>query len=282
MSYETQIWIVGSNGRVGSELIKILNPEDYEILATDIDEVDITDSRRVNLFVDMHRPEIIINCAGITDLNYCEENLEEAFKVNAIGAKNLAIAANRINAKIIQLSTDDVFDGRGTRPYREYDEVSGVTVYGKSKVLGEGYIRQFSQNYFILRSSWLYGGGNKYVENIISEAKEKGIVEVAAKQIGSPTSSKELARFILSIIDSYDYGTYHVACLGECSRKEFAQEVLAISNIKAEVKEVENLYGYSSRPEYSALDNFLLRISNMYIFPKWETALKDYIEEVIN
>ncbi|WP_100065578.1 dTDP-4-dehydrorhamnose reductase [Miniphocaeibacter massiliensis] len=280
MSYETQIWIAGSNGRIGSELIKILNPEDYEILATDIDEVDITDSKIVNLYVDMHRPEIIINCAGITDLDYCEENLEEAFRVNAIGAKNLAIAATRINAKIIQLSTDDVFSGEGNKPYREYDELGARTVYGKSKVLAEEYIREFSQNYFILRSSWLYGGGNKYVENIISQAKENGVVKVANKQIGSPTSSKELAKFILSIIDSYNYGTYHVACIGQCSRKEFAQEILDILSIKAEVEEIEGLSGYSNRPEYSALDNFLLRISNMYIFPDWKTALKEYIKEV--
>ncbi|HHX68053.1 MAG: dTDP-4-dehydrorhamnose reductase [Miniphocaeibacter sp.] len=279
MAYGTQVWITGANGRIGRELTKLLNPMDYEIFATDIDEVDITDSKRVNIFVDINRPDIIINCAGLTDVEMCEENIEMAFRVNAIGAKNLAIAANRINAKIIQLSTDDVFSGDSKSPYREYDLTNPQTVYGKSKALGEEYIKQFSHTYFILRSSWLYGGGNKYVENIIEEAKKNGKVVVASNQIGSPTSSIELAKFILEIIDSYDYGLYHAACEGKCSRKEFAEKVLELTNIKADVEEVDNHTDFNRRPSYSVLDNFLLSITNIYKFPKWEEALKDYINK---
>lgn len=279
MAYGTQVWIAGANGRVGRELVKLLNPTDYDILETDINEVDITNSKDVNIYVDIRRPDVIINCAGLTDVNYCEENPEEAFKVNAIGAKNLAIAATRINAKLIQLSTDDVFDGKNNKPYREYDKVNPETKYGKSKLLGEEYIKHFSNTYFILRSSWLYGGNN-YIENIISEAKTNGKVFVPINQVGSPTSSKELAEFILLLIDSYDYGIYHASSIGECSRGEFAREILKLKKIKAEVEEVDNLEGFEKRPNYSALDNFILKISDIYEFPTWQKALSDYINEM--
>ena len=151
MTYGTQVWITGANGRIGRELVKLLNPTDYEILATDIDEVDIVDSKKVNLYVDMNRPDIIINCAGLTDVQQCENNIEEAFKVNAIGVKNLAIAANRINAKLIQLSTDDVFNGGSSTPYKEYDSTKPRTIYGKSKLLGEEYVKQFFYDIFYFK-----------------------------------------------------------------------------------------------------------------------------------
>lgn len=279
MAYGTQVWISGANGRVGSELVKLLNPTEYDILTTDIDEVDITNSKDVNVYVDMQRPDVIINCSGLTDVEYCEENPEEAFKVNAIGAKNLAIAATRIDAKLIQISTDDVFNGKSDKAYKEYDEVNPETIYGKSKLLGEEYIKHFSFTYFILRSSWLYGG-NQYVENIIEEAEQNGRVIVAKDQVGSPTSSRELAKFILALIDSYDYGIYHAACLGEADRAEFAREVLRLKNIDAKVEEVEDLKGFTKRPSYSALDNFILRITDLYKFPTWEEGLAEYIKEL--
>lgn len=279
MVFRRKIWISGSKGRIGSELVNLINPIDYEVLETDIDEVDITNSKDVNIYVDINRPNIIINSSGYTDALKCEENIEQAFNVNSIGAKNLAIAANRINAKIIHLSTDDIFSG-GNTPYREYDEAKPQTVFGKSKLLGEEYVKQFSNTYFILRSSWLYGRGNLMVEKIIKEAKENGKVKVAANQVASPTSSIELAKFIYTIIDSHEYGTYHTACQGECSRKEFAEKILELAKINAEVEEIVDLKGFQNRPEYSVLDNFILKISKLYEFPKWETALENYIKGV--
>lgn len=280
MTYGTHVWVTGANGRIGRELVKLLNPTEYEILATDIDEVDIVDSKKVNLFVDMNRPNIIINCAGLTDVKYCENNIDEAFRVNAIGVKNLAIAANRINAKLIQLSTDDVFNGGSSIPYKEYDSTRPRTIYGKSKLLGEEYVKQFSTTYFILRSSWIYGDGNKYVERIINSAKKHKKIQVFKDQVGSPTSSIELAKFISSIMDSYDYGLYHATCIGECSRFEFAKKILEIAGIDAEIEEVENLKDFGTRPNYSALENFLLNITGIYKFPKWDKALEDYMKDL--
>lgn len=280
MTYGTQVWITGANGRIGRELVKLLNPTEYEILSTDIDEVDIVDSKKVNLFVDMNRPNIIINCAGLTDVEYCENNIDEAFRVNAIGVKNLAIAASRTNAKLIQLSTDDIFSGDSNTPYKEYDKAEPKSIYGKSKLLGEDYVKQFSMTYFILRSSWLYGEGNKYVERIINSAKNNGVVQVFKNQYGSPTSSTELAKFILKIMDSYDYGIYHATCIGECSRADFAKKVLEIAGIDVKVEEVENLKDFGARPNYSPLENFLLNITDLYEFSKWEDALKDYMKDL--
>lgn len=279
MNYRRRIWISGVNGRLGQELLRHLDPLDAEILTTDRDTVDITNGEEVMLFAERNRPQIIINCSALTDPEYCEKHPEEAFRVNGLGARNMAVAANRILARLVHLSTDDVFDGSADTPYREFDPPAPDTYYGKSKLFGEQYVRDFSMTYFIIRSSWLYGTENNRVAEILNEARKTGAVSVAKDQFAAPTSAWQLATFITTLMETTAYGVYHAVCKGACSRKEFAEKVLELANVKAEVLESEEVFNRVYRPDYSVLDDFLLELSGIYEFPTWEEELERFMKK---
>ena len=277
-----KVWIAGSGSQVGTAINEVIEPLEMEVFNTDQDELDITDADSVINFGEINRPDIIINCAAITDLSECETNPEVAYKVNALGARNLCIVARKIGAKIVQLSTDDVFDGTSEIPYTEFDETNPVTVYGKSKKAGENYVKEFTHKHFIIRSSWVYAKqGKNFVNYVIEEAKNNKTIVVAREQYGSPTSAKDLARLILHLIHTYEYGTYHATCKGICSRLEFAEEILKLTGYENKV--VEGLpdedHVSTTRPDYAVLDNFILRIIDVYEMPEWKKSLEEYIEE---
>lgn len=281
MIYNNKIWVSGSEGRLGSKLVKLLDSVEAEVLATDKSVVDISNSEEVTQFADRNRPDYIINCSAITDPHYCNGNPEEAFLVNGLGARNMAVAANRINAKLIHLSTDDIFSGKSKYPHKEYDVPLPVSIYGKSKLFAEEQVRAFCLNHFIIRSSWIYGPKYKRVEEIIEKAKLGEKIYVPQDQYAAPTSANELAKFIIYLIDSCEYGTYHAVCKGHCSRKEFAEKVLEITGIKGDVLETEEVKDETFLFDYAVLDDFILRITDQYQFPTWEKALEDYIERYI-
>ena len=276
-----KVWIVGSNGQIGHALNEVLDPLEIEVLNTDKDELDITDTEEVLNFGIVNRPDVIINCTGVTDTKLCEEEPELAYRVNALGARNLSIVARKNGAKIVQLSTDDVFDGKSKKPYTEFDDTNPLTVYGSSKRAGENYVKEFTHKHFVIRSNWVYGKvGQNFVK--VLEAAEKGnALSVAADQFGSPTSAKDLARMILYLINTNEYGTYHVTCSGVCNRYEFAQEILRLSGKEIELKAVPTEQSDLSavRPPYAVLDNFILRIIDMYDMPDWKESLEEYMNE---
>ncbi len=272
-------WLVGGGGQVGQEIIKQLNYEKVEILSTDIDEVDITDAREVMMFADMNRPHYIINCAGYTDVTLCEENPEKAYKVNAIGARNLSVAARKTGARMIQLSTDDVFDGKSQMPYNEFDTPNPKTVYGKSKLAGENFVRELTTKHIIIRSSWIYGDGVNYVKQVLDLTKDGQPIEAAYDQVSTPTSAKYLAAKILHLMEQEEDGIFHITCNGTCSRYEFAKEVLRLAGRDNEVVPVsskEDALAFM-RPKYSVLDNMMLRLSDIELLPDWKACLEEYI-----
>lgn len=278
-----KIWITGATGQIGSAINKVLNPLGYEVFDTDHEVLDITDLEEVLNFCKVNRPQVIINCAGIANEKECKENPNLAFKVNALGARNVAIAAYKINAKIVQISTDDVFDGESESPISEFDNTNPISVYGKSKLCGENFVKEFAPKHFIIRSSWVYGTGNNFVTYILEKAKRKEELNIAINQKGTPTSAKELARFILYIINTNEYGTYHFTCDGRCSRIDFTNEILRLANLentvvnKVDKKESE----YSiNHPSYAVLDNFIIRLENRYKAKSWQDALLEFIKEV--
>lgn len=277
-----KVWIAGSNGQIGHALNEVLDPLEIEVLNTDKDELDITDTEEVLNFGIVNRPDVIINCTGVTDTKLCEEEPELAYRVNALGARNLSIVARKNGAKIVQLSTDDVFDGKSKKPYTEFDDTNPLTVYGSSKRAGENYVKEFTHKHFIIRSNWVYGKEGQNFVNQVLEAAEKGnALSVAADQFGSPTSAKDLARMILYLINTNEYGTYHVTCSGVCNRHEFAQEILRLSGKKIELKAVPTEQSDLSavRPPYAVLDNFILHIIDMYDMPDWKESLEEYMNE---
>ena len=276
-----KVWIVGAGGQIGTAINEVLDPLEIEVFNTDKDELDITQTDEVISFGEVNRPDVIINCAAVTDTQLCEKEPELAYRVNALGARNLSIVARKAGAKIVQLSTDDVFDGMSRTPYSEYDDTNPKTVYGRSKRAGENYVKEFTHKHFIVRSNWVYGKGENFVNRIIALAESGREISVASDQFGSPTSAKDLARIILHLIQTNEYGTYHATCKGVCSRYEFAKEILRLADREILLKPVpvRELDLSSSRPAYAVLDNFILRIIDVYEMPDWKASLKEYMDE---
>ena len=165
-----KVWISGANGHIGTALCARLDRNRYDLIPTDVEDVDVTDMEAARAFAEKTRPDVIINCAGMTDVAECEKNIDEAYRVNAIGVRNVALAANDIDAKVIQISTDDVFDKESRIPYNEFDTVHPRTIYGKSKEAGEKILTQLLNRFVIIRSSWIYGIGRDFVDEVLRNA----------------------------------------------------------------------------------------------------------------
>ena len=277
-----KVWIAGANGQIGRALNDMLDPMEIEALNTDIDELDITDTDEVLNFGTINRPDVIINCTGITNTDECEKNPEHAYRVNALGARNLSIVARKCGSKIVQISTDDVFDGKSKKPYTEFDDTNPLTVYGRSKRAGENYVKEFTHKHFIIRSNWVYGHkGNNFVNRVLEAADQGRALAVAEDQYGSPTSAKDLARIILHLIRTNEYGTYHATCQGVCNRYEFAKEILRLAGKEEQLNPVPTSQSdlSSARPAYAVLDNFILRIIDVYEMPGWKDSLEEFMKE---
>ncbi len=277
-----KVLLTGCKGQLGLELIRQFGrfPGVYDVLETDVHNLDITDQAEVFSLVRKEKPEVVINCAAYTNVNRCETDELNAFKVNAAGARNLSAAAFSAGAGIVQISTDYVFDGSGNAPKREYDSINPQSVYGKSKALGEILVRETNPRHYILRTAWLYGEGNNFVRTMLRLAKEKEALKVIYDQIGTPTSTKDLAECIINIINTGSYGTYHATCEGDCSWYDFACKIFELKGIDIRVERIttEQFNSPSARPKYSVLENHMLELINLNTFRNWEEALKDYLK----
>jgi len=287
--------ITGGNGQLGSEIIRLFREgqcclgsideicSHSEVLCTYKSTLDITqldDLKKV--FADF-RPHVVINAAAYTHVDHCESNSDLCFRVNSVGSKNLAIACEEIQAKLIHISTDYVFDGKGNLPYKEFDLPNPINIYGKSKYLSEEYIKQFCSRYFIIRTGWLYGyNGKNFVRTILRASKETKQLHVVDDQIGSPTNAEELAYHLLRLAITDDYGIYHCTGNGECSWYEFARAILEFAQIDCRLVPISSR-DYNSkaqRPSYSTLDNWMLRCTIGDQMRIWQEALKDFIKKI--
>lgn len=272
-----KIWISGCSGRLGTSMLRLLDPLDAEIIATDERGVDITNQEEVSHFVDRVRPHTIINCSGLSNRDKCEQNPDAAYLLNAVGARNIAIASNKYMAKLVQLSTADVFDGKSKLPYTEFDQPNPQSIYGKSKLAGENYVREFSNYHFIVRVSRLYSRENQFVEDILKEAKS-GQVVVSKDLYMSPTSAHELANFLIELINTSSFGTYHTSADGFISMHDFTSEILSYTGVKAYIIESSEYTSLKSRPGFFALDDYILKITGGYKIPNWKDTLHEYID----
>ncbi len=277
-----KIIITGANGQLGLELYNQLNKESsYEVIKTDRENLNIVNFDEVNKFIKENSPDVVINCAAHTAVDLCETDIENAYKINAIGPRNLAIASEKVGAKFVQVSTDYVFDGSGTRPYREDDITCPNSIYGTSKLMGEQFTKDFCSKYFIIRTAWLYGEGNNFVRTMIKLAETNKEINVVNDQFGSPTSTVDLSKAIINLINTEYYGTYHGTCEGQCSWYDFAKKIFEIRNIDIQVNPVtsEAFKRPASRPAYSVLDNFMLKLVGLNLFRNWEEAVEEYLAE---
>lgn len=277
-----KVLITGCKGQLGLELIRQLNDNKgkYQLIETDVHNLDITNQPKVFQMVETQKPDVVINCAAFTNVDGCESNELDAFRVNAIGAQNLSIAAYKVGAKIVQISTDYVFDGTGNTPKREYEPVNPQNCYGKSKALGEKLVREANPKHYIIRTAWLYGEGNNFVRTMLKLAKEKREIDVVYDQVGTPTSTVDLAKCIIYLINTEHYGTFHATCEGSCSWYDFAKKIFEAKNIDIKVNKItsEQLNRPASRPKYSVLENFMLNLLNLNTFRHWEEALEEYLK----
>jgi len=277
-----KILITGANGQLGRELTKQYSGKNVELILTDVADLDITNVQNVYEFVNEKRPDVIINCAAHTAVDKCETDVDNAYKINAIGPRNLAQAATGIGAEIVQVSTDYVFDGEIETELTEFHEVNPQTVYGKTKLEGENVVRNLNPKHYIVRTAWLYGDGNNFVKTMINLSKTNKVLKVVNDQHGTPTSTVDLARVIIKLIEDKNYGLFHCTCKGACTWYDFAKEIFRLCNIDVEVIPctTEEFPRPAKRPAYSVLKNYMLELTTGDITRTWQEAIKEYIEEI--
>ncbi|HZG59613.1 MAG TPA: dTDP-4-dehydrorhamnose reductase [Anoxybacillus sp.] len=276
-----KIVVTGANGQLGQELVRQLQQTNFELYSFTKSDLDITNENIVNEVITKIKPDIIINAAAYTKVDQAEAEEETAYLVNAFGQRNLAVAAEKVGAKICYISTDYVFDGNSTVPYREYDQTNPLGVYGKSKLVGEELTKSLCSRYFIVRTAWVYGEfGQNFVKTMLRLAKEKEEIGVVNDQIGAPTYTVDLARFIIELVQTEKFGIYHCTNSGSCSWYEFAKAIFEESNISVKVNPIttEQFPRPAERPKYSVLDNFAMKVNGFPMLRHWREALKEFLK----
>jgi len=281
-----KVAVTGANGQLGTDLCRVLNNADVIPLThADIEIADIASVREAML---EHKPAIIVNTAAYVRVDDCEDEKEKAFQVNALGARNVAVVAQELRARLVHLSTDYVFGGEiepRTTPYTEFDTPVPLGIYGKSKLTGENLVRHFCLRHFIVRASGLFGeagssgkGGN-FIETMLRLARERDKLKVVNDQVFSPTCTGDLARKIAQLMDTEYYGIFHITNRGACSWYEFTTEILKLAGINTPVIPItsDHYPQKARRPRYSVLDNYHLRLLGMDDMRAWQEALKDYL-----
>lgn len=302
-----RILITGAEGQLGSELAEMLAGE-YDVIAVDKNDFDISEYKAVNNFITNSRPNAVIHSAAFTDVDRCEKEKAEAFKVNALGTRNLSIAAKKIDAKFFYISTDYVFDGEKEGKYYEYESPNPRTIYGMSKLLGENFVKEQLNKFFIFRIGWLYGkNGKNFINKMVGLAKKKKEIQVVGDQFGSPTWTFNVIEQIKKLMPTDFYGTYHCTSQGSCSRFEFALEIfkeigyepeddnknsltldLRTKSLMPGMRKTFKLKKVTSskfktlarRPRSSILENYMLKIQSLDIMPHWKEALGSFMNSL--
>jgi len=276
-----KILITGANGQLGRELAnQYKEKKGIDLILARREDLDITNVHNVNSFVNENKPDVIINCAAHTAVDKCETEIDMAYKINTMGPKNLASAANEIGAEIVQVSTDYVFDGNTDKSLTEFDEVNPQTIYGKTKLEGERLVKSHNPKHYIVRTAWLYGDGNNFVKTMINLSKTHKTMKVVNDQKGTPTSTVDLARVIIKLVEEKNYGLFHCTCKGECTWYEFTKEIFRIKGIDTEVFpcSTDEFPRPAKRPEFSVLRNYMLELTTGDITRTWQEAISEYLK----
>lgn len=277
-----KVLIIGSEGMLGQDLVDILSREN-EVSTTTIDTLDITDIEKTVTTVKNINPDVVIHAAAFTDVDGSESNPDLAYKVNAIGTRNVAVACQETDSALVYICTDYVFDGTKGSSYQEYDQTNPLSVYGKTKHSGEIYIRDILNKFYIVRTAWLYGyNGPNFVTTMLNLAKKMDSISVVADQVGSPTYTVDLSKAIAELVKKPAYGIYHITNSDHCSWYEYAQEIFKIAEIEIEVKPVttEEFGSPAPRPRYSVLDNYNWKMEGFPEIRSYKDALAEYIESL--
>lgn len=272
--------ITGAKGRLGSQLAALLSPH-HEVTATDIDELDFTDRARLRRFMHDLAPQLVVHCGAMTAVDQCALQPEEALRVNGFGTKNVALTCQEMDAALLYISTNEVFDGHHAGFIREYDAPKPINPYGYSKWFGEQVIRDHLTRYYIVRTAWLFAhGGRNFVQTILDRARQGVPLRVVVNEVSSPTYTHDLAQAIVDLLATEQYGIYHLVNEGRASRWAFARKILDLTGY-ADV-EIEKISAAeyprpSTPPEYSVLLNTAAAALGIRL-RHWEAALADFLQ----
>jgi dTDP-4-dehydrorhamnose reductase len=273
------VLVTGARGMLGCDLVDLFSQK-ATVIALGHEELDITHREACKDAVGSIGPDVVVNCAAFTKVDLCETEREKAYLLNAKGPEYLSLACSEKGAVLVHISTDYVFNGSGTRPYREDDEVAPLNVYGASKLAGERAVIGSGVEHIIARTSWLYGrSGQNFVKTILRLAGERDVLRVVNDQVGSPTFTADLARGLWNIVEQGGRGMFHLTNHGSCSWFDFAREAMGLAGedpariIPISTQEFPTP---ARRPRYSVLDNSRYASLSGGLMRNWKDALKGY------
>jgi len=275
-----RIFISGANGALGREMTIMLQREGIDFLATDARQLDITDFRKTHEVLVDYKPDAILHFAAVSDVDKCEEDPETALRVNGVSSLKIAVIANKLKAKLLYTSTNFVFDGNSEKPYREYDQPKPINTYGKSKLLGEKYIKDNCDRHFIVRTSWLFGiHSRNFISRFLNSNEKPGFLDAVCNRYASFTYTLDLAKALLLIIRSEKYGVFHVVNKGVGSFNDFLLKAKQIMKFNTKIKPIraEKLTLLAERPRYAPLDSQNYEDLSKQQMRPWEDALADFV-----
>ena len=279
------IIVTGAKGQLGSDVCEILKKEGREFLPIDIDDIDLTDKDAVKAFFKARKNiDAVIHCAAYTAVDKAEQEAQKCFDVNAYASELLAYFCEKIEAKMVYISTDYVFGSNSDEALETDDEMDPLNVYGKSKFVGEVSVKHFCKRHFIIRTSWVFGEKNtNFIATMLKLSENHESVNVVCDQVGSPTYSKHLASLICEIVKTEKYGTYHATNEGYCSWSELAEECFKIANKNVKVIPVstEQYASKTVRPLNSRLSKKSLDEAGFERLPNWRDAVKEYLNNIV-
>lgn len=278
-----KVLVTGVRGQLGYDVVRELKKRQIETVGVDVEEMDITDPAQTETVIREAAPDAVIHCAAYTAVDAAEDNEELCREVNARGTENVARICGEMNIKMMYISTDYVFDGKGTRPWEPDDPRDPLNVYGQTKYEGELAVEKYVKKFFTVRIAWVFGvNGKNFIKTMLNLGKTHDKLTVVNDQTGSPTYTYDLARLLADMIQTDKYGRYHATNEGICTWYEFACEIFRQAGIDVEVAPVasDEYPSKAKRPENSRMSKKKLKENGFELLPSWQDALKRYLKEI--
>ena len=274
-----RIFVTGCKGQLGRALQAAMDED--TLTGCDLPELDITDREAIGTAIASFAPDVVIHTAAWTDVDGCARDPERAYQANALGTQNVALACAACDAAMVYISTNEVFDGTATEPYREWDPPHPINPYARSKAAGEWFTRHLLTRFYIARTAWVYApGGRNFPHRIVQLADERGALRVVSDEVGNPTYAPDLAAAVAALIRTGAYGVYHLTNAGYCSRYDFAREILRLSgreHVPVEPITLDDFQRDSTPPRFAPLAN--TAAAALGITPRtWQEALEVFLE----
>lgn len=277
-----RVLVTGYHGQLGYDVVKLLKEQGEEVIGATREHFDLTDEAKIKEVIRSFKPEVVVHCAAYTQVDKAEDNKELCYAVNVLGTRYIAEACREINAKMVYISTDYVFDGSSDKPYEVNDKVNPVNYYGETKLQGEYEVMKILENHFIIRISWVFGeNGNNFVKTMLRLAETRNELNVVGDQYGSPTYTKDLAILIAEMIRTEKYGIYHASNEGTCSWNEFAIAIFENRGLEVKVNAIptSDYPTRAKRPMSSIMSKDKLEQNGFNRLPDWKDALQRYLNQ---